>query len=183
MSVDEIRKKFEELPFNLIFPDFFEGGHFFYAFQSFHSWEKLRDKLFTTDMPKDELAYLRLTDLIYTIEGPFSFIMNVVIYSLLKEGHHDIWSESEQQFISSFEDIFKIPLYKRLKFLNAHNFSFFSDICPRKIRNAVAHQTFLIESNGIIKYNTTEISLSQIEKINDKMIKIAEIFFKVFEES
>jgi len=180
MTLNEVEKKFEELPLHLTFMDITAGDHFFYAFQSFHSWGKLRDKLHSTTLETDESAYLRLTDLLYTLEGPFSYIINVVIFTLIKEGHHDLWSGNTNKFISSFEEIFNIPLSTRLKFLNAHDFTFFSDLCPRTLRNAVAHQNFLIEE-GTVKYNKNSMSLSNIVKITDNMIKVAEIFFNVLE--
>jgi len=136
----------------------------------------LREKLYAITMPLDEFMYLHITDFLYTLEGPLSFTMNAVIYALIKEEHHDIWLEKDHKFITSFNEIFEIPLSTRLKFLNLHGFSFFSETCSRKLRNAVAHQDFNIESDGSIHYKDTTKTLSEIDRINKRMNGIVEIF-------
>lgn len=164
-----------ELPLSEIINDIFSGNKFDFAFMH-GSWEKLRDRLHDSTMPPKESAYLHLFDLLYILEGPLSYVMNVVIYTLMRVGHHDIWSEKKQKFISSFEDVFEMPLATRLKFLNNHGFDFFSEICPRKVRNAVAHQNFKIMSDGSIHWNGNELALSKLKEINERMMDIVQLF-------
>jgi len=91
--------------------------------------------------------------IIYTLfltEGILGFGMNTIIYALMLKGHHDIWFEWKQRFVSSFDELFEVPLSVRLKFLEKHEFEFFSEICPKDIRNAIAHLNFDIGSDGTI---------------------------------
>ena len=177
-----IEEKFEELQLESTIVELISGDRFSHAFYSFYSWEKLRDRLYSISMPIDESAYLHLTDLLYTLEGPMSFVMNAVIYTLVRDGHHDIWSEQKQKFISSFDEVFNIPLSTRIKFLNTHGFNFFSEICPRGIRNAVAHQNFTIESDGSIHFKGTRLTLSELDRINNRMMDVVETFMNVLGE-
>jgi len=103
--------------------------------------------------------------------------MNVVIYALMLKEHHDIWSGRERKFVSSYDELSEVPLYVRLKFLEKHKFGFFSEICPKDIRNAIAHLNFNINSDGTIylkkpkkKYTKKELE----NKIRD-IVKMANL--------
>ena len=170
-----IRTKLEALPLLETVSDILVSDRFDYAFKH-AAWEKLKAKFFDGHLSVVESAYLCLFDLLYTLEGPFSFVMNSVICALITEGHHDIWSELKQRFVSSFSDVLEIPLSTRLKFLNSHGFEFFSEICPRKIRNAIAHQNFKIEPDGSIAYDGKEMSLSELRRITDRMVTVVKLF-------
>lgn len=179
MDKKYIEDKFSELPIFEIFTDIINGNRFNYAF-AHATWTSLREKMDKIELSDREYTYLHLYNLLYTLEGPFSFVMNAVIYSLISDGHHDIWSRSKGDYVSSFDEIFDISLPRRLKFLNRHDFKFFSDICPRSIRNAIAHQSFEIDLDGVIHMNEKEYSLSYIISQNEKMYEIVKIFMERF---
>jgi hypothetical protein len=118
-----------------------------------------------------EQSLLLLLYILYFDEGPLNLLINYITYWLMKVGHHDIWSEWEQKFVSSFDELDKINLSIRLKFLKKHDFGFLSEICSKEIRNAIAHQNFKIEPDGTVrlkndrKYTQKELR----EKIDDKL--------------
>ncbi len=90
--------------------------------------------------------------------------------------HHDISDRGE--FVDSFKKILQINLYTKLNFLTRHGFSFFSIICDRRLRNAIAHHDFKIGSNGEIILKDREITrVELVKKIND-LLKLINIFFK-----
>ena len=65
---------------------------------------------------------------------------------------HDIWSEDKRIFVEKFEDLNRIPLATKLKFLEKHDYKETAKICNRKLRNAIAHHNFEINSDGSIDY-------------------------------
>jgi hypothetical protein len=60
-----------------------------------------------------------------------------------------------------------IPLTVKLKFLERHDFDFFTGLCHRELRNAVAHQDYQFDSNGDVIYGKENVRL--------KMTDLAEI--------
>lgn len=123
-------------------------------------------KDFIKNMPWDKIsasenAMLKLVYILFMTEGVLSFFMNIIIYTLMVKEHHDVWFEWKQKFVSSFDELFEVPLSVRLTFLEKHGFKFFSEICPKDIRNAVAHQDFNIESDGTIYYKERKKKLAK----------------------
>lgn len=123
-------------------------------------------------------SLLMLTYILYLTEGVLSFCVNTTIYVLMLKGHHDIWNESERKFVTIFDDLFKIRLDDRLKFLNLHGLKFFSQICPRTIRNAIAHFNFLIEGNGYVNIRGTRYSPDQLKQKILDIVRLVELFMK-----
>lgn len=131
----------------------------------------------------DEESLLIVTYILFATEGILGFRMNIIIYSLMLKGHHDVWFEQKQKFVSSFDELFEVHLSTRLKFLKRHGFQFFSEICPRDIRNAIAHMSFNIESNGTFhmkkgkKYTKKELAI----KMTD-IVKIVNMIDEALEQ-
>jgi len=147
----------------------------------------LKDFFEILDSVKDKKvdAISTLTCLLYLIEGPLSFYLNVIIYSLILKEHHDLWDEIRQKFITSYDEISTINLSVKIKFLERHGFDFFKEICSRELRNVIAHQNFRIDLEGnvdifkkgkIIK----KIYLKEIYLRIDNIVKIIQIINKAF---
>ncbi len=111
---------------------------------------KLFEKIETLGMSASENSLFLLLVILYLTEGPISLAINIFIYTLMLRGHHDIWFEEKQKFVSSFDELFSVSLSVKLKFLKKHGFGFMPEICSREIRNAVAHQDFKIEPDGTV---------------------------------
>ena len=118
-----------------------------------------------------ENALLKLIYILFLTEGPLGFYINCYIYGLILEGHHDIWLEDRQKFASSFEEIVRVPLTVKLRFLVKHGFKSFSKICPKDVRNAIAHQNFVIEPDGTIFIERRKISKKESEKIIHNLVE------------
>ena len=109
---------------------------------------ELLEKIPWSSISTSEESLLNVTYLLFLTEGILGFGMNIIIYALILKGHHDVWLEWKQKFVSSYDELSEVPLSVRLEFLKKHGFEFFSEICPKDIRNAIAHMNFNIDSNG-----------------------------------
>jgi len=113
-------------------------------------YSELLKKISWTSISKTEETLLIIIYTLFLTEGLLGFGMNMIIYALMLKGHHDIWFEWKQRFVSSFDELFEVRLSVRLKFLEKHEFEFFSEICPKDIRDTIAHLNFDIGSDGTI---------------------------------
>lgn len=124
--------------------------------QNLDMWNRSMFKLSAIEkILPPEKSMLLLTNLLYVIEGPFSAIVNLIVHNRIKE-HHDIWDEYHEKFVTSFRDIVQLRLYLKLEFLKQHDFGALAEICPKELRNAIAHQGFKIDEEGavILSYGT-----------------------------
>lgn len=119
---------------------------------NYHTWSTLFGRIASSvlDMNNEERASLTLVNVLYEIEGPLSQCVNLVIYVLKSKEHHDLWSEYKQDFVTSFNDVQELPLHVKEKFLRRHELGFLSKLCHRELRNAIAHQNFVIDSDGSV---------------------------------
>ena len=96
-------------------------------------------------------SLLSLTTYLFYIEGIYMLSIDVIIYYLIQDCH-DIWSEERRIFVDEFEDLNRIPLATKLKFLEKHDYSEIVKLCDRKLRNAIAHHEFEIQPDGTVDY-------------------------------
>lgn len=127
-----------------------------------------------------EDALLKLIYILFLTEGPLSFYINCYCLGLILVGHHDMWSEEKQKFISSFEEIARMSLFIKLEFLERHGFKSFSKICPRKVRNAVAHYDFRIESEGTIVIEGQKLTRRESANIIHNIAEMLNLLSKNF---
>ncbi len=108
-------------------------------------------KLDGTTISESMKSLLSLTTYLFYIEGLYTLSINVIIYYLLQDCH-DIWSEHSRIFVEKFEDLDRVPLATKLKFLEKHDYKETAKLCNRKLRNAIAHHNFKINDDGSIDY-------------------------------
>jgi hypothetical protein len=99
--------------------------------------------------------------------------------------HHDICSIRTHDFVSSFEDIFDVDLSVKMKFLEKHGYGFLTNVCPRKIRNAIAHSDFVIKDDGTVEIENGRhaYSLAQIAEVLQNIYTLITIFGDVESQS
>jgi hypothetical protein len=122
----------------------------------------------TTNLSLKEKCMLQLVNILFTVEGTLAGIVNLTIYALVVNAHHDICTAYSHDFASSFEDICDVDLSMKMKFLEKHGYGFLSEICPRRIRNAIAHNDFVIEEDGTVEITEkgkVSYSLAQLTEI------------------
>jgi hypothetical protein len=132
-----------------------------------------------TDLSLKEKSMLQLMNILFAVEGLLAGIVNLIIYALIVNKHDDIYNPYNHKFASSFEDIPDIELSVKLKFLAKHGFEFLSEICPRDIRNMVAHNDFIIQEDGTIERVKKGTSVYSREQLYDALLKMNEMIMMI----
>lgn len=135
------------------------------------------------DKQAKALTLLMMT--FFKIEGELAFWMNLVIFYYINLGKHDIWHPYLQRFVTSFDEISDIPFYIKAKFLEAHGFWFIEDFLQKDLRNAIAHQDYLINEKGEIELyrrqkRTRIIELSELAEISSNITRLYTVTIPVF---
>jgi hypothetical protein len=177
---EEIEKRLDTLDVTCILTE--ENGRIddsFHRCAANHSiWIKLQLKYEGQHFSLEEFSLTYLMNFLFEIEGYLNLVMDFVVYALMKR-HHDIWSDVNQSFISSFDEISLIPLSVKLKFLENHGFGFFSELCHRELRNAVTHQNCRLDSKGDVVYGkkNTRLKMEDLAQINNNISLFVAKFF------
>jgi len=103
-------------------------------------------------IPNNMKSFLSLMTYLLYVEGIHTLNIDIIIYYLIKTQHHDVWDEEKRRFISNYDDLARIPLATKLKFLTIHGYEEITEMCNKKLRNAIAHHEFNILDNGIVEY-------------------------------
>ena len=121
---------------------------------------------------RKSLSLILLVTVFSFIEGGFTFWVNSCIYQLIRKGHHDLWDDLKQIFVSSFDDVAGIRLAVKLKFLKLHGLDFIDLFAHRRLRNAFAHQNYTIDDDGNVQLYRNQ-NRGETYSIND-LTKIME---------
>jgi len=156
-----------------------QGANNFRIFQNLLA-KIVKSKLLSSSASEE--ALLKLTTVLFLTEGPLGYYINIYSYGLILEKHHDVWFEEKQEFVSSFEEIERVPLSVKLKFLERHGFKSFSKICPKKVRNAIAHYNFHIEPEGTIDIEGQKLTKKESENIIHDITEMLNLLSKNFSE-
>ena len=139
-------------------------------------YSELLKKIRWSSISTIEESLLQVTFILFLTEGILGFGMNMIIYALMLKEHHDIWWEWKQRFVSSFDELFEVRLSVRLKFLEKHGFEFFSEICPKNIRNATAHLDFNIGSDGTIHLKRgKKYAKKELESVISNIVRLVKL--------
>ena len=133
----------------------------------------------------EERSFLQLVSILLHSEGLFGGIINLAVYSLIINEHHDIWSEFHREFVSSFEDILDLQLDVKMKFLEKHGYGFLCEFCPKDIRNAIAHSSFAVEQDGRVRLlgkRRKVFSLAELTGIVQDMMVIGSLVSDIWAE-
>ena len=101
--------------------------------------------------PKD-ISLLFLYHYLVMVESIYTSMIDLVIFSLVSL-HHDLYVPHNNRYAKSYDDIQSIRLAMKLKFLSDHGFNIISSKCDKKLRNSIAHASFVIEEDGTIRVN------------------------------
>lgn len=174
MSKEQTLKKIKELPI----PDIFKGTPDYteiprkmdMVFRNSEIWGEvitILRKEGTLSTRGKSLFYAQ--NIMYLTEGPIQFFINLIIYTLVKSEHHDLYDPYKQSFVHSLNDISNTFLAIKINFLKDHGFNYFEEVCAKDIRNAVAHQTLKIEENGILTTKKRKYDLKNLASISDNL--------------
>lgn len=142
-------------------------------------WTGFSDKVYLKlKLSQEERSLWNLVNILVYTEGPLNIIINYIVYSLMLKGNK-IKIRCECRFADSYNDLFKIDLNGKLAFLKKKEcgFKFVSKICPREIRNAMAHMRFKIKPDGTVIILTTGREF-KTEDLDEILINIREFIIK-----
>jgi len=134
---------------------------------------------------RKKMSILLMVTIFCIIEGVISYLVNFIIYGLIRQGHHDIWDEIKQNFVTSYDEISYLPLSVKLKFLENHDFGFVNILAHRELRNAYAHQNYTIDEDGnVLIYKRQKIvdklSMENLVIIINDIQKLLETVIKIY---
>jgi len=117
------------------------------------------------EMPQEK-SLLDLFSYLLVVEGIFSKVVQIIAFMLM-ENDHDVFDSIRNEFITEFEELEKIDLAVKLKFLRKHGFLVLTDSVDRKLRNDIAHLNLAVKPDGKIidKKSGTEIK-NIVEKMD-----------------
>lgn len=116
------------------------------------------------DMPQVK-SLLDLFTYLLLAEGIFAKVVQIVAFLLMKNDH-DIFDSIRNEFITSFEELEKIDLAVKQKFLKKHGFEVLTDSLDRKLRNDIAHLNVSVLTDGKV---IDKKSKKEVKNIVEKM--------------
>ncbi len=145
--------------------------------------DNLTTVISTTLKTRKNISLLLLVNIFCTIEGSLTFLINIIIYVLIQEHHHDIWDQIHQKFVTSYDDISSISLNVKIKFLEKHGLKFIDKFARRDIRNAFAHQNYTIDDNGKMtifkkQKKVSEFTMEDLLEISTNIEKLFGVYIK-----
>jgi hypothetical protein len=144
--------------------------------ENFQIWTALWTKIGKLEKSAIEDSFSRLFVILFLIEGPLGYVVNWITHLLMVKGHHDIWSR--QKLVTSFYELVEIDLYIKLEFLEKHDFGEIGELCPRGIRNAIAHMNFRIQQDGVVQIirNRKVVGEYTQDELTEKIKAILKLF-------
>jgi hypothetical protein len=112
--------------------------------------------------PKQE-TLLTLFLYLSVAEGVFSSTVENIAFLLMQNGH-DIYNPENREFAGSFEELDKIDLFIKVKFLEKHGFQFLTTAFDRKFRNCIAHLDFAVDDEGKLTNTRTGEEIKDAEQ-------------------
>jgi len=147
--------------------------------------DNLTTVISTTLKTRKNISLLLLVNIFCTIEGSLTFLINIIIYVLIQEHHHDIWDQIHQKFVTSYDDISSISLNVKIKFLEKHGLKFIDKFARRDIRNAFAHQNYTIDDDGKMtifkkQKKVSELTMENLLEISTNIQKLLDVNTKIY---
>lgn len=123
----------------------------------------------------DEASFTFLLEYLWMMEGMYGFIVNLIIYTLVKCDGVDLYMKNKKHYIDDFYELNKISLHDRAVFISKNGFINFSHLINTNIRNAIAHTSYEINPNGnVIFYDGFNKKVNEKSK-NDLHLMIQEL--------
>lgn len=117
----------------------------------------------TEEMVKRDVGVFSLAQFMWVYETFYMHCINQLCYLLIKKGH-DLFNQFNNKFAVSLEDIENVSTFVKLKFLEAHNFKIMKRESDKEVRNAIAHQNYVLNKNGNIPIDNKIVDISKKAK-------------------
>lgn len=93
-------------------------------------------------------------------EGVFSECVQLIAFILI-ENHHDLYNDFKMKFVKDYKGLDDITFFRKLQFLEEHEFKFITNEFDRKLRNSIAHLDFIVEDDGTVVNRTNNERMEQ----------------------
>ncbi len=89
-------------------------------------------------------------------------LLDIVIYLLILD-NHDLYDVEKQNYVHNIDDIAKVSVETKFKFLEEHKLELFVRRPDQELRNKIAHNNFEIidNKNGVIEYKNKKYSVKE----------------------
>ena len=117
-------------------------------------------------------------------EGPYSITLDTLTV-LLIANDHDLYDPLRHRFVHKLNQIDKVNIDTKFKFLEEHNFSSFIRRKDQELRNRIAHNNFGLGDNGEFLIDQKEVDIKKkcsdlLNFVNRKEKQFSESFGKTF---
>lgn len=120
------------------------------------------------DLTPKQKSLLELFLYLVLSEGVFSEVVQAIAF-ILMENHHDIYYSERTKFVENYEELDKVALFVKLKFIKKHGFKFIADAIDKKLRNSIAHLGFIVNDDGSIVDRRTEKITKDVREKTDSL--------------
>jgi hypothetical protein len=89
-------------------------------------------------------------------------LLDIVIYLLILD-NHDLYDVEKQNYVHTIDDIARISVETKFKFLEEHKLELFVRRPDQELRNKIAHNNFEIidNKNGVVEYKSKKYSVKE----------------------
>jgi hypothetical protein len=100
---------------------------------------------------------------LWMYESFYTFCVDFFCYLLIRKGH-DLFNEFNRRYVFSFDEVQGVNTATKLKFLKCHKLEIFERPQDRKLRNDIAHHSFVLDTSGVLKVNDKNVDIAERNK-------------------
>jgi hypothetical protein len=109
---------------------------------------------------KDEYEFtlISLICFLWKYEGTYQLCINILC-RLLIANDHDLFDSLNKRFVDSINDIIKVDIETKQKFLERHNIELIHMKKFQRLRNQIAHHNYMINDTGKLSLNSCVVDI------------------------
>jgi hypothetical protein len=119
-------------------------------------------------MTPKQKSLLELFMYLELVEGVFSEVVHIIAFTLVENGH-DIYNPYRMKFAKVYEELYDIPMFVKLQFLEEHEFDTIASSVDRELRNCIAHLRFIVNEDGSIVDRRTGKAVTSLKEKTDRL--------------
>jgi hypothetical protein len=112
---------------------------------------------------KQKKTPILMASYLWMYESFYTFCVDFFCYLLIRKGH-DLFNEFNRRYVFSFDEVQGVNTATKLKFLKCHKLEIFERPQDRKLRNDIAHHSFVLDTSGVLKVNDKNVDIAERNK-------------------
>ena len=129
----------------------------------------------------DETSFIFITQYFWLVESAFSFIINWIIYTLIRCNNIKLVIRKKKINVNDFYRLNIISLSDRLSYIETNGFPNLSLLLNTNIRNSIAHTNYDIKKDGTVTFYSRNNKIIS-EKTKDEIYMDVDNMTKVYRE-